>query len=78
MGDASSQKVKITVFADDLVSAPQAAKMLRVHHATVYRWIEKGKMHAIRIGGQVYLAVDEVNALKARSATRPQVNYEVQ
>lgn len=60
----ATQKTKITVTTEDLVSVPQAAKVLGVHFATVYRWIDKGIIHPFRIGGQVFVTVDEVKALK--------------
>jgi len=60
----SAQKTKITITTEDLLSVPQAAKELGVHFATVYRWIDKGRIHPFRIGGQVFVTVDEIRALK--------------
>jgi len=67
----SEQQAKITISTDDLLSVPQAAKRLGVHFATVYRWIDKGKIHPVRIGGQVFVAVDEIRALNEKAAKPP-------
>ena len=60
----ATQKTRITVTTDDLLSVPRAAKELGVHFATLYRWIDKGKIHPFRIGGQVFVTVDEIRVLK--------------
>ncbi len=65
----AEQRTKITISTDDLLSVPQAAKQLGVHFATVYRWIEKGRIHPFRIGGQVFVTVDEIRALKEQRAS---------
>ena len=62
-------KAKITVSTGDLVSVPQAAKELGVHFATVYRWIDKGRIRPFRIGGQVFVTLDEVRQLKEQRQT---------
>ena len=64
----TERKTKITISTDDLLSVPQAAKRLGVHFATVYRWIDKGKIHPIRIAGQVFVTVDEIRALEEQRA----------
>jgi excisionase family DNA binding protein len=58
------QTIKLTVTSEDLLTVAQASEVLSVHLATAYRWVEKGKLHAFRIGGQVFVTVDEVEALK--------------
>ena len=62
-------KTKITISTDDLVSVPQAAKELGVNFSTVYRWIRKGVIRPFRIGGQVFVTVDEIRALKEQRET---------
>lgn len=63
----SERKVKITVTTEDLLTIPQAAKELGVHFATLYRWIDKGLIHPFRLGGQVFLTVDDVKAIKEKN-----------
>jgi len=58
---------KITISTNDLISVPEAAKELGVHFTTLYRWINKGKIRPIRISNQVFIATDEIKALKENS-----------
>jgi len=60
----ATQKTMITLSTEDLLSIPVAAKELGVNFSTVYRWIKKGAVHPFRIGGQVYIAVEEIERLK--------------
>ena len=62
----SQQKAEIRIPREELLSIPQAAKKLGVHHATVYRWVEAGKIHPIRINSRRYLTVQDVEAMKER------------
>lgn len=64
----SQRRTKYTFSTDQLIAVAQAAKELGVHLATVYRWIEKGTLHPVRIGSQVFLEVQEVKALKEQRA----------
>jgi len=59
------QKAQITLTPEDLTTAIEAAKHLGVHFTTVYRWLKKGKLHPIRIAGQDYLSISEVEQLKS-------------
>lgn len=62
-----AQKITLTVISEDLLTIAQAAEQLGVHLATAYRWIERKKLHAFRIGEQLFVTVDEVRALKEPS-----------
>jgi len=64
----ATQKLKITVSSDDLISVADAAKQLRVHYTTVWRWIENGEINVIRIGKHILVPIAEVNALKEKRA----------
>lgn len=55
---------KITITAENLFTIPEAAKELGVHFVTLYRWINKGKVHPFRLAGQVFITTDDVEALK--------------
>ena len=59
-----TERTKITISTDDLLSVPQAARQLGVHYATVYRWIDKGIIRPFRIGNQVFITIDDVKGLK--------------
>ncbi|MBW2562250.1 MAG: helix-turn-helix domain-containing protein [Deltaproteobacteria bacterium] len=67
----AEQKAKVTISTNDLLSVPQAAKELGVHFATVYRWIDKGKVRPFRIGGQVFITADDLKALKEHKVEGP-------
>ena len=60
----ATQKTKVEITTEDLLSIPQAAKELGVHFTTVYRWIHKGRLYPFRIGNQVYITSKEVEELK--------------
>ena len=57
--------IKLPVYSPDLLTIAQAAEELGVHLATAYRWVEKGKLHAFRIGDPVFVTRDQVKALMA-------------
>ncbi len=60
----ASERTKIVVTTGDVVTVPRAAKELGVHHTTIYRWIEKGKIRPFRIGDQVFITIADLEALK--------------
>lgn len=66
--DRSPEVTKITtitkVTTADLLTVPQVSKTLGVHHATIYRWIDAGKILGIKIGGILFIQRSEVERLK--------------
>lgn len=42
--------VVTTVLSDDYVSVPEAAKTLHVSPSTIWRWIDRGRLPAYRVG----------------------------
>ena len=58
----------ITLETDKLISIPTAAEFLGVHFTTLYRRVKRGELHQIRIGGQTYLDVEQVEQMKNKSA----------
>jgi len=64
----SSNRVEIKVLADDLMTVPKAAKALGHPKMTLYRWIEVGKIHAIKLGGILFIPKSEVERLKNERA----------
>ncbi|MBT9133020.1 MAG: hypothetical protein DDT33_01551 [Firmicutes bacterium] len=55
---------QVTISTDDLVSVITAAYLLDRPRITIYRWIEKGKINAIKFGGVWFVPRDEVERLK--------------
>jgi len=61
-----TDKTRIVVTTEDLITVPRVAKELGVHHTTIYRWIQKGVVRPFRIGGQVFITLDDLKALKEK------------
>lgn len=71
----SSNRVEIKVLADDLMTVPKAAKALGHPKMTLYRWIDTDKIHAIKLGGILFIPKSEVERLKnekTAEAAKPQ------
>jgi len=65
----AQRKTKYSFSTDQLISVAQVAEELGIHKATVYRWIENGALHPVRIGSQVFLEVQEIKILKEQRAS---------
>jgi len=57
---------RIEINTDDLVTIPAAAEALGRPKVTLYRWIEKGKITAIELGGVLFIQAKELEWLKAQ------------
>ena len=65
-------ETRVEITTDDLLSVPQAARLLNRPKITLYRWIEKGKIVAIHLGGVLFIPKREVERLqneRSRSTT---------
>ena len=49
---------------DNLLTVPAVAKLLDKPKMTLYRWIQKGKVEAISLGGILFITTREVERLK--------------
>ena len=65
----SSNRVEIRVLADDLMTVPKAAKALGHPKMTLYRWIDADKVHAIKLGGILFIPKSEIERLRKDKAT---------
>ena len=52
--------MKISVTTSDLLSIQQTALLLNRPRLTIYRWISARKLHAIRLGGTLYIPMTEL------------------
>jgi excisionase family DNA binding protein len=43
----------------------EAAEYMRVHFATVYRWIKEGRLPAVKVGNRWRVAVKDLDAILA-------------
>lgn len=61
----SNREAKIS--SEDVLSVPAAAKELGKAKMTLYRWIRKGQLLVIRLGGKPWVPLSEVHRLKQRA-----------
>lgn len=59
-----SSNSPITIVCDNLLSIPQAAHLLHIHRATVYRWIARRKIASFTIGSSTLIPTTEIDRLK--------------
>lgn len=59
---------KIEIRTDDLVSVPNAAKILGRPKITLYRWIEKGKLTAVELSGVLFIQTKDLERLKGEES----------
>lgn len=62
--------MEVKVSTTDLVSVAQAAESLDRPRITIYRWIERGKIIGIKLGGILFIPKSEVERVKNEQATR--------
>jgi len=55
---------EVIVDIPELHSPPEAAQLLGIGYATVFRWIKSGKIIPIRIGGRTLIPQSEIERLK--------------
>ena len=60
---------EITVNTDDLLSVLDAARVLGRPRITIYRWVERGKINSIKLGGILFIPRTEVEKLVDKQAT---------
>ena len=53
----------MTASTGDLVTVPQAAKLVGKPKMTLYRWIDNGKLIAIQVGGILFVPKSEIERL---------------
>ena len=49
----------------DLLSAPEAAELCHVSRVTIHRWIQKGKLNAVRVGNSRFLLKGDIERVCA-------------
>jgi len=59
--------VEIKLVTTDLMSVAQAGKALGKPRLAIYRWIKAGKVHAVKLGGFLYVPKSEVERLQHES-----------
>ena len=62
--DTISIMVKIIVDTGEVYDVLEAARLLGVGYATVYRWIKAGKIVPVKLAGRTLIPKTEVDRLK--------------
>jgi len=60
---------KIKVTSEDLLSVGRAAKELGISRVWAYQRIKEGTLHALELGGILFVPKSEVERLKKEKAT---------
>ena len=55
---------------DNVYETTEAAQLIGIGYATLYRWIKAGKLTPIRIAGRTLIPKSEVERLKKRERTK--------
>lgn len=50
----------------EIYTAPEVAELLRVDLRTVYRWIQAGKLKAVKIGGSWRITANTIKEIRRR------------
>ena len=64
LNQTQMKPTEIIVTSENLLAVEDAAQLLRVHRATLYRWINKGKIACVRIGTATFVPKSEVERLR--------------
>ena len=59
---------KLVVDTEEVYDSNEAAKLLGIGYATLYRWIKDGKIIPLRIGGRTFIPKTEVERLNKQAA----------
>ncbi|MBA7699650.1 hypothetical protein ES703_108349 [subsurface metagenome] len=55
---------KLVVDTAEIYDTNEAARLLGIGYATLYRWIKDGKLIPLRVGGRTLIPKSEVERLK--------------
>ena len=58
---------KIVVDTDELYETKEAAELMGIGYATLYRWIKKGKLLPVRVSGRTLIPKYEIERLSKES-----------
>ncbi len=57
---------KLIVDTAEVYDTNEAARLLKIGYATLYRWIKDGKLIPIRIGGRTFIPKSEIERKRSR------------
>ena len=59
--------VKFVIESPDLYDADEAARILGIGYATVWRWIRAGKLIPVKMGGRTLIPKSEIERLNKKN-----------
>lgn len=59
---------RITIDTDEVYETAEAARLIGIGYATLYRWVKAGKLIPIRIAGRTLIPKSEIDRLKNKKA----------
>lgn len=62
---------KIAVDTGEVYGAMEAAQLIGIGYATLYRWIKNGKVIPLKLAGRTLIPKSEVERLKNRTNEKP-------
>jgi excisionase family DNA binding protein len=65
---------KLVVDTAEIYDTTEAARLLGIGYATLYRWIKDGKLIPLRISGRTLIPKSEVERLKSEAPNLEQLN----
>lgn len=61
---------KLLVDTNEIYSTQEAAKLLGIGYATLWRWIKKGTLTPVRLSGRTFIPKSEVERLCSEKKTQ--------
>jgi len=62
--------MKVEITSDDILTIEQAAEQIGCHHATLFRWIDEGKILTLKLAKNRAIPKTEVERLRRSDAKR--------
>ena len=62
---------KVILNTDEVYDAAEAARLIGIGYATLYRWIKGGKLISVKLAGRTLIPKSEVKRLKKKGDGKP-------
>lgn len=69
--------MKVEITTDDLLTIEEAAREIGCHHATIFRWIDRGKMLTLKLAKSRVIPRAEVDRLRRSDAKRKYERHQI-
>lgn len=68
---------KIAVDTGEVYAATEAARLIGIGYATLYRWVKSGKLIVIKLAGRTLIPKTEVERIKTERAAKAEATLSV-